>query len=461
MTKTAVPPHVVEEVKAIKPKKFRWWRWLGCLLLLLLLMVCGGMYTVYHIYQTRLKPQAGEWTYTLPLGSYQVPVSVSGAIRLSTTPFWGKLLAKGLAGKERPTRLGTFSLGWDSVEDSLIIQCTNCEASIEGVNAQSLRVAQIRLLVHQVDEDNFSGRIFLGLPPYQIELPWRGELSAQNFNLQIYADNVALNAVFQNLASGLPELQRARITGTISLEAALTLPSLGYTFTKPEIKNFTVSGLGTEQLRYARSACGEASNLPMNSWLVRSVISAEDQRFEQHPGYDLHELMLAYNENVATGGIVRGGSTISQQTAKILFTGPERSYTRKLQELLYAVEMERTLGKARIMQLYLDNALWGLYPDGQLLCGAHAAAEHYFQTTPDKLKPEQAIWLAAMLHSPVTEQRDWKTTGKINLKRAVWIAQFVRNAPNSGPRARQKVIRSLQKNPSLGMKITKSKKPEK
>ena len=74
--------------------------------------------------------------------------------------------------------------------------------------------------------------------------------------------------------------------------------------------------------------------------------------------------------------VERGGSTLTQQLAKLLVTGSERSAERKLRELLYAVEMEQTLGKARILQLYLDNAPWGA---GHLLCGAEAAARRYFK----------------------------------------------------------------------------------
>ena len=61
----------------------------------------------------------------------------------------------------------------------------------------------------------------------------------------------------------------------------------------------------------------------------------------------------------APGTPLRGASTLSQQVAKLLVTGGERSPVRKLRELLYAVEMEQTLGKARILRLYLDNAPWG------------------------------------------------------------------------------------------------------
>jgi membrane peptidoglycan carboxypeptidase len=112
---------------------------------------------------------------------------------------------------------------------------------------------------------------------------------------------------------------------------------------------------------------------------------------------------------------------LSQQVAKLLVAGGERSPVRKLRELLYAVEMERTLGKARILRLYLDTAPWG-----EGLCGADAAAMHYLGVRARDLKPGQASWLAAMLHNPQQEARRWAETGQINLARTQWVALGMR-----------------------------------
>ena len=97
-----------------------------------------------------------------------------------------------------------------------------------------------------------------------------------------------------------------------------------------------------------------------------------------------------------------------------------RSPLRKLRELLYAVEMEQTLGKARILNLYLEHAPWGA-----TVCGAHAAAHAYFGRRADRLTPAQAVWLAAMLHNPGLEARQWRTSGQINQVRAQWVARQV------------------------------------
>ena len=91
----------------------------------------------------------------------------------------------------------------------------------------------------------------------------------------------------------------------------------------------------------------------------------------------------------------RGASTLSQQLAKLLYVGDERSVARKVRELLYAVELDRTLGKARVLQLYLSVAPWG---DGQ--CGAEAAALHYFGKRAAALDAAEAVWLASLLRNP-------------------------------------------------------------
>jgi hypothetical protein len=81
--------------------------------------------------------------------------------------------------------------------------------------------------------------------------------------------------------------------------------------------------------------------------------------------------------------------------------------------MLYAVEMEQTLGKARILQLYLDNAPWG----GNL-CGAEAAARRYFKRSARTLEPAQAVWMAAMLHKPQAVLEQWRRDGQIDAANA-------------------------------------------
>ena len=170
--------------------------------------------------------------------------------------------------------------------------------------------------------------------------------------------------------------------------------------TWPHAVKTPIRGLGTAQWAQARSACSKglpALTLGPDSLLARAVLAAEDQRFFEHPGYDMVELKHALHSNQRTARL-RGASTLSQQVAKLLVAGGERSPLRKLRELLYAVEMEQTLGKARILRLYLDNAPWGAG-----VCGAQAAAHTYFGTNANQLSKPQAAWLAAILRNPSVE----------------------------------------------------------
>jgi membrane peptidoglycan carboxypeptidase len=166
------------------------------------------------------------------------------------------------------------------------------------------------------------------------------------------------------------------------------------------------------------------SKLTPESWLSRAVIAAEDQRFWDHPGYDIVEVAESFALNQDKQRIARGASTLSQQAARLLVTGGERSPARKLRELLYAVEMEQTLGKARILHLYLDNAPWG-----EGLCGADAAALHYFGVRANELRMTQAAWLAAMLHNPDMEAKRWAERGTIDTARAQWVLLGMRGMP--------------------------------
>ena len=133
----------------------------------------------------------------------------------------------------------------------------------------------------------------------------------------------------------------------------------------------------------------------MSRWLKRAVVAAEDARFMQHNGFDWQALQKALQENLEAEGIVRGGSTISQQLAKNLFLSPRQSYLRKAQEALITLMLEAVLDKRRILELYLNLIEWG---DG--VFGAAAAARHYYDTPAGSLGRWQAAMLAARIPNP-------------------------------------------------------------
>ena len=135
--------------------------------------------------------------------------------------------------------------------------------------------------------------------------------------------------------------------------------------------------------------------------LVDAVIAAEDARFCEHNGFDLEAIQEAMEDN-ADGGRVRGGSTISQQTAKNVFLWPGRSWIRKGLEAGYTVLIETFWTKRRIVEVYLNVAEMG--PG---VYGAEAAARHWFGKSASELTRSEAAHLAAILPNP----REYRAAG--------------------------------------------------
>lgn len=129
--------------------------------------------------------------------------------------------------------------------------------------------------------------------------------------------------------------------------------------------------------------------------LGQAVLAIEDRRFHEHGGVDLRGTTRALLRNAKAGGVVQGGSTITQQLVKILYLSPERSLRRKLQEAVLAKMLERQLGKDRILELYLNAVYLG--------SGAHgmpAAAHTYFSKDVEALSLPEAALLAASIQLP-------------------------------------------------------------
>jgi len=127
-----------------------------------------------------------------------------------------------------------------------------------------------------------------------------------------------------------------------------------------------------------------------------AAIAAEDAHFCEHHGFDVAALRKAMAHDEADPERLRGGSTISQQTAKNVFLWPDRSWTRKAAETYFTVLIETIWGKRRIMEVYLNTVEMG--PG---IYGVEAASEHYFGESARDLTPDQAARLVAILPSPL------------------------------------------------------------
>jgi monofunctional biosynthetic peptidoglycan transglycosylase len=137
----------------------------------------------------------------------------------------------------------------------------------------------------------------------------------------------------------------------------------------------------------------------MSPALPRAAIAAEDARFCEHHGFDLDAIEKAIRHDERRPARVRGGSTISQQTAKNVFLWPERSWVRKGFEAYFTVLIETVWGKRRIMEVYLNTVEMG--PG---VYGVEAAAQRYFRVSARSVSPVQAARLIAILPSPLKWQ---------------------------------------------------------
>lgn len=151
--------------------------------------------------------------------------------------------------------------------------------------------------------------------------------------------------------------------------------------------------------------------------LQKAVIASEDGNFLEHNGFDFKAMQKAFESN-QKGKKLKGGSTISQQTAKNVFLWQGRSYLRKGLEAYFTVLIELIWGKERIMEVYLNSIEMG---DG--VYGAQAAAKHWYKKEAKNLTKYEAAGIAAILPNP----RKFKATNSssyINRRKAK-ISKFI------------------------------------
>ena len=130
-------------------------------------------------------------------------------------------------------------------------------------------------------------------------------------------------------------------------------------------------------------------------YLPQAFLAAEDRRFYDHAGVDGRSILRALQANVQAGEVVQGGSTLTQQLAKVIFLSPEQTLRRKLQEAVLAVRLERALTKDEILTLYLDRVFFG-----ENAYGVEAASQTYFGKSAREITLSEAALLAALPKAP-------------------------------------------------------------
>ena len=155
--------------------------------------------------------------------------------------------------------------------------------------------------------------------------------------------------------------------------------------------------------------------------LVAAVIAAEDSKYCTHWGFDAEAIEQAMKENLE-GGRIRGGSTISQQTAKNVFLWQGGGYVRKGFEAWFTFWIEAVWGKRRIMEVYLNVAETGIGT-----YGAEAGAQRYFNHSAAQLSPDEASRMAAALPQPkkraVVNPGGWLARHGNSIERRIGIVQ--------------------------------------
>jgi penicillin-binding protein 1A len=190
------------------------------------------------------------------------------------------------------------------------------------------------------------------------------------------------------------------IVGTVVLGAGVAL-SAGC-----DLSSLRPVEIGQNSFVYARdgtllgSIPAERNREPVGlrhiaKWVPRATIAVEDRRFYQHGGVDYEGIARAAWKDITAGKVVEGGSTITQQLVRNLYTGQERTFNRKVKEACLAIKLSRKLSKRQILNEYLNTVYYGNHA-----YGVEAAAQTYFSRHASELTLPQSALLAGLPQAP-------------------------------------------------------------
>ena len=255
------------------------------------------------------------------------------------------------------------------------------------------------------------------------------EPQTKTYDLEILFSELPLQEVISWFH--LPEATKVSIDGILTGVLTVSGPPLKWSFTleEPQLStkgtlfsaasltngSFVYKPINAESPRRTGPETRTWTPFIHLGWMSKATIAAEDAMFWSHPGYNFTAIQTIIDEYAAGEKKLRGGSTITQQLAKNLFVGQQRTIERKLRELLYTLELERLLKKEEIISLYLN-----IVEFGPGIYGIKDAANTYFLQDPKNLSPKEAAYLASVLPSPSYHfkkvQRSGKTSSwKVNI----------------------------------------------
>lgn len=164
----------------------------------------------------------------------------------------------------------------------------------------------------------------------------------------------------------------------------------------------------------------------ISPYVIRAVILSEDGSFYLHHGLDIEQIKTALNDTIMEGRAIRGASTITQQLVKNLYLNRSKSIWRKLKEAILAVQLERTVSKRRILEIYLN-----IIEYGENLYGIGPASHHYFKRPAGHLTAREGAFIAMLLPNPKRYSASFRQ-GKLTsyarsvmkriLQRMVWVS---------------------------------------
>jgi hypothetical protein len=326
-----------------------------------------------------------------------------------------------------------LSLELENAQGVLELESSTLAVKHSLLAKQPVELQDVSAKVHlDLARDTFAGVLKVGR--VQLELLGRFAEGVVDFRLEL--PRTPVEDVLAPLRSVVPEMESAHLVGSAlgwmegswpagSWKGDADLQGFGVEGAVPRLQDLKygpfdyrirgedgswglrTSGEGTEGWTPYRAIAPVLSD---------AVVAAEDSAFLVHSGYDMESMREAMAANLAKGQVVRGGSTLTQQLAKNLFLDGERTVVRKVRELLLAAEMDRALGKTRVMELYLNVVEWG--PDFH---GVKAASERYFMRSPAGLQPHEAAFLAAILPAPRTFYQKWYLRDRAGEYRIDWV----------------------------------------
>lgn len=273
-----------------------------------------------------------------------------------------------------------------------------------------------------------------------VEAHVRGTFSEMNFDVGVEMAKAPINLLVTTVKNRLFDDFLMEGTISVSLSAAgkllpgdIQLDAVGITGTLDGIKQrsdrldnyksgfdyfFTDNSGATFRVEVKNRGITYTPIALIPEYIYRAVVLSEDAGFFLHHGIDFAEMDAAFKDNL-TRHELRGGSTITQQLVKNLFLTRNKTILRKFRELLLAVEIDATLPKERILEIYLNIIEWG--PG---IFGIGQAAQYYFGKLPEELLPHEAAWLASIIPNPKRFQHEF-VSGNVSDARMARIQRLM------------------------------------